>query len=79
MTYEEQLAKWVEGESVHMPDQCCPDFSCCNPRLQQPKEVREAFAAADERTRFQYLLHFLAATFPEEDVYIAGTMEEGSN
>jgi len=32
MKPNEQLAKWVNGESIHNKerDECCPDFSCCN-------------------------------------------------
>lgn len=40
-TEEEQLVRWLRGESCHVkrnrkpPDdwECCPDFSCCNPTL----------------------------------------------
>lgn len=30
-----QLRRWVEGHSEHnrIDDECCPDFSCCNPKL----------------------------------------------
>lgn len=31
----EQGLKWVAGESIHnhIDDECCPDFSCCQPGL----------------------------------------------
>lgn len=31
----EQGRQWVAGESHHnrVDDECCPDFSCCVPRL----------------------------------------------
>jgi len=43
-----QLALWVEGQSVHDDEheQCCPDFSCCKPHLQAPKDERWAFLVA---------------------------------
>ena len=45
MTQEEQLEKWVAGESIHdhENDQCCPDFSCCNPDLAAHIGDREIF------------------------------------
>ena len=48
MTYEEQLEKWLEGESIHDEETntCCPDFSCCDPELQTHKEKRELFYEA---------------------------------
>lgn len=51
MTGNEQLERWVVGESVHNDEsgECCPDFSCCQPRLLASKEERKAFAEADRR------------------------------
>ena len=45
MTPEEQLEKWVAGESIHdhENDQCCPDFSCCRPDLAAHIGDREIF------------------------------------
>ena len=45
MTAKEQLDKWVAGESIHdhENDQCCPDFSCCNPDLAAHIGDREIF------------------------------------
>ena len=67
MTFDEQLDLWVAGSSVHLDDEgggwCCPDFSCCQPALLAPQEVREAFKAADEDTRMGMLGHFLAEAF----------------
>ena len=82
---DEQLAKWVAGESLHRDvdgikgGECCPDFSCCKPDLLQPPDVRQAFAAADEATRYKFLGTFLAAMIavavPEKKVHIAGRGE----
>jgi hypothetical protein len=49
-----QLKLWVRGESVHNHDamaggkklqggECCPDFSCCKPKLKASVEEREKF------------------------------------
>lgn len=64
---EEQLNLWVAGESVHVTvsgrkrgtTDCCPDFSCCQPELLQPVEVRQAFVNATEDDRHLFLLRFL--------------------
>lgn len=54
-TYQErctdQLNKWVEGKPEHntVDDECCPDFSCCQPESLQPKTVRETFKAVCEK------------------------------
>ena len=75
-TVEEQLQRWVEGESIcpNENGECCPDFSCCNPKLLQPREVREAFAVANDDQRFNFLMNFLGAMTAESgvDVHIAG-------
>ena len=82
MNCDEQLDQWVKGSSVHLGDgdesQCCPDFSCCQPRLLAPKEVREKFRDADEETRLGMLGYFLSAAIDlaakgsGKTVYIAG-------
>lgn len=63
MNSNEQLASWVEGKPIHLPEQCCPDFSCCRPELLAPKEVREVFAAAykadNEAVKMRMLMGFL--------------------
>jgi hypothetical protein len=84
---EEQLRRWVDGESVHRmiegeeDGECCPDFSCCKPELLQPVEVRKAFAAADDERRYEFLGAFLGAAIQcaaqvehkkDLEVYIAG-------
>jgi hypothetical protein len=60
--------------------ECCPDFSCCEPELLQPVEVRRAFVAAGEREREKFLMAFLGAAVakatPEAlKVHIAGGEE----
>lgn len=66
MTIDEQLKLWVEGKSVHNGAKrdegiCCPDFSCCHPGLQWPKEKREAFMAATEKEQSRMLAGSLGA------------------
>jgi len=63
MTPQEQVDRWVEGESIHDDDddQCCPDFSCCVPKLLAPRAVREAFKDANDQQRLIYLVAFMAA------------------
>jgi hypothetical protein len=71
LTSEEQLARWVAGESVHIGDgdtgRCCPDFS---------EEERQAFQRADRAARESMMRGWLGkaiATYvPGKKVYIAG-------
>lgn len=78
MTTSEQLQKWVSGEPVHnhARDECCPDFSCCQPDLMADEAVRKRFARAvfegDESTQNQMLMMFLGAAFSGKKVHIAG-------
>lgn len=75
MTCEEQLNLWVQGNPVHNRDrdECCPDFSCCQPELLAESEVRQRFKDADEATRFSMLGMFLGAAMADmgADVHIA--------
>lgn len=77
MTSDEQLARWVEGESVHNDEleECCPDFSCCEPRLLADKAERQAFKDANDDDRHAMLFGFLGAGMAlasDGDVYVAG-------
>ena len=36
--------------------ECCPDFSCCEPHLQWPKELRQKFKDATEEVRGEMLM-----------------------
>jgi hypothetical protein len=64
-TYKErgldQVNHWCNGESIHneIDDECCPDFSCCNPDVNTPQELREAFRIAtlnDHNEAIMYML-----------------------
>ena len=65
-THEEQLQLWVAGESVHVRSsgdegyECCPDFSCCEPDMLVPVEIRKAFQVASTEARQKYLMTFLS-------------------
>ena len=77
---DEQLSRWVAGDSVHRGpkdseySECCPDFSCCKPALQQPRDVRLAYATADMRSRNKFGWAFLGVLIDdvEANVQIAG-------
>lgn len=61
MDPEEQLRRWVAGDSVHngltrRDGECCPDFSCCMPQMAWPMEKRAAFQAAPEADRHRFLM-----------------------
>ena len=45
---DKQTLEWLNGNPKHnhIDDECCPDFSCCNPSLLAPKEVREKYCRA---------------------------------
>ena len=83
MTPDEQLAEWLKGNSIcpNDRDECCPDFSCCQPELLASKESRQAFINADEELRMTMLGMFLgnamskAAELKDLNVYIAGVDE----
>ena len=52
-TPEEQLRRWAEGDSVcpNSKHECCPDFSCCKPRLGWPLDKRKKFMRAGQGER----------------------------
>lgn len=61
MTPQEQLEKWVDGESCHdyEANRCVPDFSCCYPKLLAPVEDRQLFGNADSETRLKMMMEFI--------------------
>jgi Fe-S-cluster containining protein len=81
---EEQLDSWIEGIPKHNQncDECCPDFSCCNPELLWDRDKREIFAGAyrsgDHKVCDSMLMESLATLIGsvKPDVYIAGQMPE---
>ena len=83
MNRNEQLSEWVKGNSVHRPDECCPDFSCCVPELKAPPEERELFAQLYQEGRHEeyqrMLMMFLGRALPlitTKKVYIAGSIPD---
>lgn len=80
MTYNQQLAAWCAGNSVHIgtTDEgwCTPDFSCCRPELGVPLEVRERFLSASENERHRmmsvFLKHAVESMGSSAKVHISG-------
>jgi len=78
MTPEEQLEKWVAGESIHNEEtgECVPDFSCCQDFYKAPQDERELFKNRPE-LRMQmlgnYLHKVLAASAWGREIEIVGT------
>lgn len=68
VTPEEQLTKWVAGESIcpNTLHECCPDFSCCTPKLKWPEEKRKKFAAAKQGEREKMMMGGLDAFLTSE-------------
>lgn len=67
MTPNEHLTLWVQGNSIHNLEhnQCCPDFSCCAPKLRWPKERREQFKLASDDVREMMLVQSLYSAMDE--------------
>ena len=81
---EEQARRWVAGESLHsdhrgLGEECCPDFSCCNPELLQPPEVRAAFLAADAKKRDKLCMMFLGGLLAKEAPDVRAYITDGSS
>lgn len=68
-TCDEQLDAWIDGRSTHWGTpsnyQCCPDFSCCAPKLLMPVEARRAFKAADQAGRERFCVASLVGLVAE--------------
>lgn len=52
---DKQLDQWVKGFPQHsgslQDGRCCPDFSCCSPKLMWPEELRKKFVESDYLTK----------------------------
>lgn len=74
MKCDEQLEKWVAGNSVHNDDrdECCPDVSCCQPDLLAEESIRRKFQEAKEPIRTEMLMMFLGKLLEDKNVHIAG-------
>lgn len=81
---KQQLELWVAGKSTHntFADECCPDFSCCEPDKQWPEDQRQLFMRASKEVRTQMLFGALgtlvAKAAPDKKVYIAGVDDPSS-
>ena len=65
-------------------DECCPDFSCCEPKLLASYETRRKFADSSEDQRLAMLGMFLGKAMNEavsqkgvdpESVYLSGSAQ----
>jgi len=86
MSYQEsvdhQVKHWAAGIPTHNPigDECCPDFSCCQPSLLMDGPARKRFLEAhlsgDDETRHNMLMMCLGGMLSEagadEKVHLAG-------
>ena len=55
-------------------NECCPDFSCCEPTLLQPQGVRDGYLPGTDEQKTELLRIFLGglATLRGVDVFVAG-------
>lgn len=72
-----QLKGWLMGDPTHNPrpaggGECCPDFSCCTPRLLADVATRKAFcdayAAGDMAAVNGFLGSFLGALLRNQGI-----------
>lgn len=63
----QQLEAWVDGRSIcpSTTGECCPDFSCCSPKLQWPEAKRRQYAQAEQGTREKMLMGAVMAAVDE--------------
>jgi hypothetical protein len=96
MTNDEQLQLWADGKLVglgkaahvirkvgkHVVEECCPDFSCCQPELLVSEWLRKEFVK-NEEGRERMLMGFLGSMISSIDgkdskgkkVYLAGGLK----
>lgn len=69
-TPEEQLQRWVDGDAVcpNTRHECCPDFSCCRPRMMWSKDKRERFMSASQGEREKMMMGALGGLAREAGV-----------
>lgn len=82
MTPDEQLSQWVAGNPIHNNErkiggremrggECCPDFSCCNPKLLAPEAERIRFRD-NPAARDSMLVEFLARLLESQGHTVKG-------
>ena len=77
MTPEEQLDRWLAGDSQcpNDRDECCPDFSCCVDGIDTPVKVKQRFIdnpEARDSICMMFLGQLIAARRKEDEVHVAG-------
>jgi hypothetical protein len=62
-TPDEQLRRWVYGYPVcpNTNHECCPDLSCCRPKMLWPADKRAKFVAAGQGEREKMMMGSLSA------------------
>lgn len=55
-----QAEAWVRGESKHndIDDECCPDFSCCEPHLFTRDRTERLQTYNNQRKKLGLLPHY---------------------
>lgn len=78
---QEQLTRWVAGNSQcpNSDNECCPDFSCCVPKMKWPQAAREAFAAGGQRKREEMMCGVVDALIADPLVHVTGGSNEQAN
>lgn len=80
MKKKQQLIEWYRGRSLHdfQREECCPDYSCCEPDLKATFEERRAFMIAwlcQDRPQVDHMLKLFATrllTRRQESTVTAG-------
>lgn len=67
-----QLELWANGESLHNKNEniCCPDFSCCNEKMNTPIDERKRYLEAYKNGSWDvceiYILSYLTKALSME-------------
>ena len=70
LTSDEQLQEWLAGRPMHnyLRNECCPDFSCCQPDALVSQTLRQKFVDSNDSQRLAILSMFLSGT--ESNFYL---------
>jgi hypothetical protein len=68
-----QLENWAQGKSIHnkKDDECCPDFSCCNKKMDTPLSERKTFMELYKEGGINAIAH-LSAEYLGKAIVTAG-------
>lgn len=81
VTPDEQVRRWADSDPVcpSTTGECCPDFSCCRPKLLWPEEKRRLFVQSDQATRERMLVGSLVALVDDAELRAHVTGVPGQN